>query len=144
MPDKGKEKVRKEVSRLCSIREAEQEMNRIFTEPLKVKIMNPTMKGKRKGNERKNERKWEIPGQTYRTEYRSQIVAIICHFSNMREWVLEMQGEAVKKSVSPLVVLSSCLSFPSSPCPHKCLKTKPSGKTKFFFALAVCPSYHNN
>lgn len=36
----------KEVSKLWSIREGEQEINRIFTEPLKVKIMNAAMQGK--------------------------------------------------------------------------------------------------
>lgn len=37
----------KEVSRLRSIREGEQEIDTIFTEPLKAKIMNVAMQGKR-------------------------------------------------------------------------------------------------
>lgn len=76
--------------------------------------------------------KCEIPGQTYPAEYRSQILTSTCNLSNRRRWGLEGQEGAVKKSASPLAVLSSRLSFPSFPCPHKCLKTKPSGKIKFF------------
>lgn len=37
----------KVVSRLCSIREGEQEIDKIFTEPLKTKLMNAAMQGKR-------------------------------------------------------------------------------------------------